>query len=173
MVRVDHGPDSRAMFIFIGTVRFLNVTVHSKIGWIVHVMFLLPAGGTLADSIMEARRKSLRPSRSEVPFASQPHDKVFKAPRSALGETFCSSSTLDSVMANETFKVPNSRRESTSSVRSNQSDVSTTSRSNVPNGAGRLFSCEDEDGEQFSSAYLNELKQGWRLISFFLLCFLN
>ena len=62
------------------------------------------------------------------------------------------------------LKVPsmaNSRRESTSSIASNRSDASTASRAGMlPHGAGRFFMAEDEDGELFSSSYLNEMKEG-------------
>lgn len=108
-------------------------------------------GGSLADNLMDARRRSLRPSRSEV-VTRQLDNEVFKAPRLALGD------------GNETFKVPsmaNSRRESTSSIASNRSDASTASKAGMlPHGAGRFFMAEDEDGELFSSSYLNEMKEG-------------
>lgn len=114
-------------------------------------------GGTLADAMMDARRRSLRQTRSEVVSTSthkrqQPAGEVFRPPSLAFG---------DGSDANSIFKVPPSRRDSTSSVCSNRSDISITSRGmNVPQGAGRLFTCDDEDGELFSSSYLNEMKEG-------------
>ena len=114
------------------------------------------SGGTLADTMMDARRRSLRPTRSEVVSTTtskrQPPVEVFRPPSLAFG---------DGSDANSIFKVPPSRRDSSSSVCSNRSDISITSRgTNVPHGAGRLFTCDDEDGELFSSSYLNEMKEG-------------
>ncbi|XP_046458153.1 COP1-interactive protein 1-like isoform X4 [Daphnia pulex] len=112
-------------------------------------------GGTLADAMIDARRRSMRPTRSEVVSTSRERQEpieVFRPPQLAFG---------DGSDANSIFKVPPSRRDSTSSVCSNRSDVSITSRgTNVPHGAGRLFTCDDEDGELFSSSYLNEMKEG-------------
>lgn len=103
--------------------------------------------------MLDARRRSLRPSRSEVVTSTrQPPAEVFRPPQLAFG---------DGSDANSIFKVPPSRRDSSSSVCSNRSDISVTSRGmNVPQGAGRLFTCDDEDGELFSSSYLNEMKEG-------------
>jgi len=106
----------------------------------------------MADAMMDARHRSLRPSRSEVVQSTRSmNDESFKPPRLVFGDAAdCS-----------VFKVPSvqsSRRDSTSSISSNRSDVSTTSR--LPHGAGRLFTCDDEDGELFSSSYLNEMKEG-------------
>lgn len=104
--------------------------------------------------MIDARRRSLRPYRSEgVTLANQrTTSEVFRPASLAFG---------DGSDVNSIFKVPPSRRDSTSSVCSNRSDVSTTSRgTNVPQGAGRLFTCDDEDGELFSSSYLNEMKEG-------------
>ena len=113
------------------------------------------SGGTLADAMIDARRRSMRPTRSEVTCSSrerQAPTEVFRPPQLAFG---------DGSDANSIFKVPPSRRDSTSSVCSNRSDISITSRgTNVPQGAGRLFTCDDEDGELFSSSYLNEMKEG-------------
>nr|CAH0104580.1 unnamed protein product [Daphnia galeata] len=112
-------------------------------------------GGTLADAMIDARRRSMRPTRSEVTCSSRERQapaEVFRPPQLAFG---------DGSDANSIFKVPPSRRDSTSSVCSNRSDISITSRgTNVPQGAGRLFTCDDEDGELFSSSYLNEMKEG-------------
>ncbi|XP_057368948.2 golgin subfamily A member 4-like isoform X2 [Daphnia carinata] len=112
-------------------------------------------GGTLADAMIDARRRSLRPSRSDVVTTGRERQavtEVFRAPQLAFG---------DGSDANSIFKIPPSRRDSTSSVCSNRSDISITSRgTNVPHGAGRLFTCDDEDGELFSSSYLNEMKEG-------------
>lgn len=103
--------------------------------------------------MLDARRRCLRPSRSEVVTSTrQPPAEVFRPPQLAFG---------DGSDANSIFKVPPSRRDSSSSVCSNRSDISITSRGmNVPQGAGRLFTCDDEDGELFSSSYLNEMKEG-------------
>jgi hypothetical protein len=113
------------------------------------------SGGTLADAMIDARRRSMRPTRSEVASTSRERQEpieVFRPPQLAFG---------DGSDANSIFKVPPSRRDSTSSVCSNRSDICITSRgTNVPHGAGRLFTCDDEDGELFSSSYLNEMKEG-------------
>lgn len=107
-------------------------------------------GGTLSDfpignPMIDSRRRTLRSTRSEV-VTARPY-LAEEPSRGGIGN--------DSI-----FKVPSSRRESTSSVCSNAS-TSTLSRGvNIPQGAGRLFSCDDEDGELFSSSYLNEMKEG-------------
>lgn len=112
------------------------------------------SGGTLADTLP---KPSLRSYRSEM--ARQQPGEVFRPPSLAFG---------DGSDANSIFKVPPSRRDSSSSICSNRSDISITSRGqNVPQGAGRLFTCDDEDGELFSSSYLNEMKEG-NTITFFL-----
>ena len=113
----------------------------------------------MADAMLDARRRSLRPSRSEVVQSTRSmnsttsmNDESFRAPRLVFGADGSD---------NSVFKVPSaqsSRRDSTSSISSNRSDVSTTSK--LPHGAGRLFTCDDEDGELFSSSYLNEMKEG-------------
>lgn len=79
--------------------------------------------------------------------------EVFRAP---------SLTSSDGSLAACTIKAPPSsreslyRRDSLNSLCSTPSDAS----SRLPQGAGRLFTCDDEDGEQFSNLYLNELKDG-------------
>jgi hypothetical protein len=106
--------------------------------------------------MIDARRRSMRPTRSEVASTSKERQEtieVFRPPQLAFSG--------DSEDVSSIFKVSPSRRDSTSSVCSNRSDICITSRgTNVPHGAGRLFTCDDEDGELFSSSYLNEMKEG-------------
>ena len=98
------------------------------------------------------RSKTLRQSRSEISTGTRSSSNDgFKAP--------VTSSDFGGGAKNK-FKMPSSRRESTSSVCSNRSVASDSSRINVPQGAGRLFTCDDEDGELFSSQFLNEMKEG-------------
>ena len=116
-------------------------------------------GGSMAESMAESRRRSLRPSRSEVIGGHHSYagdDEVFKPPRIALQH----SESANHCAVGDPFKMPASRRDSTSSVASKMSTASSSSRLQLPLGAGRFFTCDDEDGEQFSSSYLNEMKEG-------------
>jgi len=110
-------------------------------------------GGTLSDfpignPMIDSRRRTLRSTRSEVVTA-----RPYLAEEPSRGGK-------DGIGNDSIFKVPSSRRESTSSVCSNASTSTLSRGANIPQGAGRLFSCDDEDGELFSSSYLNEMKEG-------------
>jgi len=112
-------------------------------------------GGTLADAVIDVQRRSMRPTRWEVVSTSRERQEpieVFRPHQLAFG---------DGSEANCILKVFPDHRDLTSSVCSSHCDIYVTSRCmNVPHGAGRLFTCDDEDGELFSSSYLRELKEG-------------
>jgi hypothetical protein len=114
----------------------------------------------LVEAVSGVRSRTLRASRSEACTGmASSSNEVFKAP--ALATSDFSGKSI--------FKIPSARRESTSSVCSSRSDASNTSRINVPQGAGKFFTCDDEDGELFSSQFLNEMKEGIGFILLYVL----